>query len=62
MSDYLLKFSLVYTWLLVLWLASPSSSEFSFVRVYFQCRKWEVPFSMAIGNEELVQDCLEQQQ
>ena len=44
-------------WLLVLWLESPSQTEFSFVHMLLHCRKIDVSFSMAIGNEELMHEC-----
>ena len=42
----------------MLWLVSPSRTEFSFVHLELHCRKKELSFSMTIGNEELMQEFL----
>ena len=54
--NYYKTISLVYTGLLMLWLVSPSRTEFTFVHMQLHCRKKAV-FSMAIGNEELMHEC-----
>ena len=52
----LFKFSIVYTGLLVLWLVSSSRTGFSLCTCSWAVGKKD-PFSMAIGNVELIHKC-----
>ena len=51
------SFSLVYKWVQVLWLVSPSRTGFFFCICSCIVRNKQVPFSMATGNEELKHEC-----